>query len=112
MAHLSSKFVLKRARALRKVQESVKRKWAWDEKSLADWDGAIQGVEDQQAVETNSKAALKRRSFQVYFRISRSACAHIARVGNAQEQASQRQHQAGAIGRLEGARRRPSVDPR
>jgi hypothetical protein len=58
MAHLSSKFVLKRARALRKVQESVKRKWAWDEKSLADWDGAIQGVEDQQAVETNSKAAL------------------------------------------------------
>jgi hypothetical protein len=58
MAHLSSKFVLKRARALRKVQESVKRKWAWDEKSLADWDAAIQGVEDEQAVEAKSKAAL------------------------------------------------------
>jgi len=58
MAHLSSKFVLKRARTLRKVQESVKRKWVWDEKFLADWDAAIQGVEDQQAVETKSKAAL------------------------------------------------------
>ena len=58
MTHLSSKFVLKRARALRKVQESVKRKWAWDKKSLADWDAAIQSVTDQQLVEARSKAAL------------------------------------------------------
>jgi hypothetical protein len=58
MTHLSSKFVLKRARALRKVQESVKRKWMWDKKSLADWDAAIRVVADQQVVEAKSKAAL------------------------------------------------------
>lgn len=58
MTHLRSKFVLKRARALRKVQESVKGKWLWDKTSLADWDAAIQAVEDQQVVEAKSKTAL------------------------------------------------------
>src|SRR5215831_754013 len=58
MTHLSSKFVLKRARTLRKVQESVKGKWLWDKESLANWDAAIQAVENQQSVEARSKAAL------------------------------------------------------
>jgi hypothetical protein len=58
MTHGSSRFVLRRARATRKAQETVKEKWLWEKRTLLDWDVAIQAVEDQEAIAMESDTAL------------------------------------------------------
>ena len=58
MTHGSSRFVLRRAKVTRKAQETVKKKWLWERKSLLDWDTDIRAVEDQEAIAADSDAAL------------------------------------------------------